>query len=88
MRAPGDQGANGAVARSDAQLGPLGPVRHAAYGEADSHPGDPKPVVRPALSQGAKPSQLLGHSDVKTTMISTHGLNRGPAGVRSPVDGL
>lgn len=32
--------------------------------------------------------ELLGHSDVKTTMISTHVLNRGPAGVRSPVDGL
>jgi site-specific recombinase XerD len=32
--------------------------------------------------------ELLGHSDVKTTMICTHVLNRGPAGVRSPVDGL
>lgn len=28
------------------------------------------------------------HNDVKTTMIYTHALNRGPAGVRSPVDRL
>ena len=32
--------------------------------------------------------ELLDHSDVKTTMIYTHVLNRGPSGVRSPVDGL
>ena len=32
--------------------------------------------------------ELLGHRDVATTMIYTHVLNRGPAGVKSPVDRL
>ena len=32
--------------------------------------------------------ELLGHADVWTTMIYTHVLDRGPLGVRSPLDRL
>ena len=32
--------------------------------------------------------ELLGHSDVSTTMICTHVLNRGGHGVKSPLDSL
>ncbi len=32
--------------------------------------------------------ELLGHTDVRTTMIYTHVLNRGGLGVRSPLDVL
>jgi site-specific recombinase XerD len=31
---------------------------------------------------------LLGHADVRTTMIHTHVLNQGPKGVRGPLDFL
>jgi site-specific recombinase XerD len=32
--------------------------------------------------------KLPGHADVRTTMAYTHVLDRGPLGVRSPVDRL
>src|SRR6266850_3799908 len=40
-----------------------------------------------ARSEGQRGGSPWLHSDVKTTMMYIHVLNRGPAGVRSPLDG-
>ena len=52
--------------------------------------GQPKPRLYNRASEAGYDTrtaqELLGHSDVRTTMISTHILNRGGRGVRSPAD--
>jgi len=37
-------------------------------------------------AMSAASRRLLGHHDLSTTMIHTHVLNPGPAGVTSPAD--
>ena len=48
-------------------------------------PDPPKPRLLDRVRQ-ALWDRPLHHGDVSTTMIYTHVLNRGPAGVRSPAD--
>jgi hypothetical protein len=56
--------------------------------ESRAHSGINQPPIKVITSDIRAVQELLGYRDVKTTMIYTHVLNRGPAGVRSPVDGL
>jgi hypothetical protein len=59
---------------------PVGLLRHPPPRKRIRHPV-------PALWAGVRTVQdLLGHRDVKTTMIYTHVLNRGGLAVRSPLD--
>jgi hypothetical protein len=49
----------------------------------------PVPTLSPPSSRPRRlrnPQKLLGHKAVTTPMISTHVLNRGGKGVRSPAD--
>jgi len=39
-----------------------------------------------ALPGALRAQKLLGHHDLRTTMIYTHVVNRGPLGVESPLD--
>jgi len=68
-----------------------GPHRTRARGLAC--PQSPRPCAHPFPAfvtpcRLRDPRELLGHKDVRTTMIYTHVLNKGGLGVRSPVDAL
>jgi len=74
-------------------------VRHRALKRAAADAGLTKPVSAHVLRHSFAThllqsgydirmvQELLGHSDVSTTMIYTHVLNKGGRGVLSPLDG-
>ena len=56
--------------------------------ERRAHSRVNQPPIKVITSEIRSVQEPLGHRGVKTTMIYAHVLNRSPAGVRSPVDGL
>jgi integrase len=61
-------------------VGPPRPVQHPPWGRA---------VAEKASDRDIRTIRTpLGHQDIRTTMIYTHVVNRGPAGVQSPADKL
>ena len=67
------------------QVRPAG-LTESAFCHAPGHSFAPQLVADGSDIRSVQ--ELLGHSDVSTTMIYTHVLNRGGRGVQSPADTL